>query len=77
MLVTVACGILRAVEPAAFAAVETSPAHCPHTVPMLAATRRAISNVLRVVRPVPRYLNESMASAQIKDLDMLLAPAFS
>jgi len=67
--------MLRAVQLAALAAVETSPAHCPHTFAMLAATSRDISKVLQVIRPVPGHLNEPMVSAQLRNLDMLLAPA--
>src|SRR3954471_10562440 len=66
--------MLRAVQLAALPAVETSPAHCPHTVPMLAATRRGSSNVLQLTRLVPGYLI-ALASAPIKNLDMLLPPA--
>src|SRR5690348_10925109 len=67
--------MLRAVQLAAVAAVETSPAHCPHRVPMLAATRRSIGNVLQVISLVPRYLITLLASASIENLDILLPPA--
>src|SRR5215469_17184921 len=42
---------------------------------MLPVPKRAISNGLRVIRPVTWCLDESMVSAPIKNLDMLLAPA--
>src|SRR5690349_17021776 len=67
--------MLRAVQLAASAAVETSPAHCPHSLAMLAATRRGSSNVLQVIRLAPRHLLSLLASAPIKNLDMLLPPA--
>ena len=53
---------------AALPGVETCPAHCPRSDPMLAATKRSTSNVLLVIRPVRGCLNELTAGAPIEPL---------